>query len=84
MKRWSLKTKYDCSFWSSANCYKEFSMINDGNKSSLHKCIISHQHVIQYPTENDYITAKFDDGNGGLKTEISQRVLLQVFFINYL
>ena len=78
MKRRSLKSKQYFSFWSSAKHRKGFSKINDSVKSSLQKWIISHPHVIQYAITNDYITVKFDDGNGGVKTEIRQEVLLQV------
>ena len=35
--------------------------------------------MIQYHIENYYITVKFNDGNGGLKTELRQKVLLQVY-----
>ena len=34
--------------------------------------------MIQYPIENDYITVEFDDRNGWVKTELRQKVLLQV------
>ena len=34
--------------------------------------------MIQYPIENDHIKFKFDYGNGGVKTELCQKVLLRV------
>ena len=34
--------------------------------------------MIQSNIGNDYITVKFDDGNGGVKNEIRQNVPLQV------
>ena len=40
--------------------------------------MISHPHVIPYPIANHYIKFKFDDGIRVAKTEISQKVLLQV------
>ena len=39
---------------------------------------VSHPHIIQYPIENDYIIVKFDYGMRGVKTELHQKVLLQV------
>ena len=36
--------------------------------------------MIQYPIVNYYITIKFDDGNGGVKTEPNQKVIFQVSF----
>ena len=68
MKRQELKAKQDCSFWPSAKLHKWFSKINDSVKSSLKKWKISHPRVILSPIINDYITVKFDDGNGGVKT----------------
>ena len=37
-----------------------------------------HPHVILYPVANYYIKFKFDDGIRVAKTEIRQRVILQV------
>ena len=36
--------------------------------------------MIQSAIENCYITVKFDNGNGGLKTELCHKVLLQLSF----
>ena len=54
------------------------SIINDSVKSYLQTWIISHPHVIKYPIANDYSTVNFNDGNGGTKTELRQKVLIQV------
>ena len=55
-----------------------FSKINDSVKYSLQKWIIYHSHLIKYPIVNDYIAVKFDDGNGGVKTELRHKLLLRV------
>ena len=52
MKRRALKDKDGCSFWLSEKHRKGFSKINDSVKSSLQKCMESHQHVIKYPIKN--------------------------------
>ena len=52
--------------------------MNDSVNYSLQKWIISHPHVIQYPIKNYFIAIKFDDGNGGVKTELRQKVIPQV------
>ena len=78
MKRRALKDKKDFSFWSSEKCCKVFSNINDGFNSSLWKCLIYLPHVIPYTIASDYIKVKFYDGNGVVKTEIRQKVLLQI------
>ena len=41
--------------------------------------MISHPHVIPYPVANYDIKFKFDDGIRVAKTEIRQKVLLQVY-----
>ena len=79
MNRQALKDEQDCSFWSPAKRCKGFKEINYIVKSYLQKWIICHQRVMQSTIFNYYITVKFDDGNGGLKTELSQKVLLQVY-----
>ena len=78
MKRWELKTKDDCSFWSSAKFCKVFSKINYSVNSSLQKWIIYHTHLIQSPIVNDYIKVKFDDRNGGVNNELCQKVFIQL------
>ena len=78
MKRRALKDKKYFSFWSSEKCCKVFSNINDGFNSSLWKCLIYLPHVIPSPIASDYIKVKFYDGNGVVKTEIRQKVLLHV------
>ena len=62
MKLRALKSKDDCSCWSSEKRLKEFSKINDSVMSSLQNWMISHLHVMQYLIANDYITVKFVDG----------------------
>ena len=52
--------------------------MNDIVNSCLQRWIISHPHVIQSPIANYYITVKFDDGNGGVNTELFQKVLIHV------
>ena len=79
MKWQSLKDKRDCLFWSSAKRRKGFTNINDSDKSSLQKWIIYQPNVLQYPIANDCIKVKFDNVNGGVKTELNQKVLLQVY-----
>ena len=74
-----LKYKQDCLFCSSEKRRKIFAKINDSVKSSLKKWIISHPHVIKYSIANDYISVKFDYGNGRVNTELRQKVLLQVY-----
>ena len=69
----ALKYKQDCLFCSSEKRREGFAKINDSVKSSLKKWIISHPQVIQYPITNDYIKVK-----RVMKTEICQKVLLQV------
>ena len=78
MKRRTLKTKDDCSFWSYEKRRKGFSIINYIVKSSLQKWITSHTHEIKYPIEKYYITVKCDDIIRVLKTELRQKVLLRV------
>ena len=78
MKGQALKAKDDSSFWSSAKRRNLFFKINDSVKYSLQKWIIYHLHVIKYPIVNYYITFKFDDGIIVVKTEIHQKVILQV------
>ena len=78
MKRWALKAKQDCSFWSSEKCRKGFSKINYSVKFALQKWIIYHPHVIQYTIANDYIKVRFYDGHVGVKTKLCQNVLIQV------
>ena len=78
MKWKALKDKEDCSFWSSTNCCKYVSNTIDSVKSAYQKWIISHPHVIHFPIAYDCIKMNFDDGNIGSKTELCQRVLLQV------
>ena len=60
-----MKSKQDCSFWSSKKCRKWFSKINESVNSSLYKWVISHPNVIQSNISNGQITVKFDDENGG-------------------
>ena len=74
----ALKAKQDCSFWSSAKPRKGFSKINYSVKYSLQRWIISHPHVIQSHISNDCITVKFDGENGGVNTELLQKVILRV------
>ena len=62
-----------------AKLRKGFLKINDSVKYYLEKWIISHPHVIQYPIESNCIEVKFDDGNRGVKTELSQKVILQLY-----
>ena len=83
MKLRALEAKDDCSFWSSAKCPKGFSKINDSVKSSLQKRIISHPLLIQSTIENDWVTVKFYNGIIGVKTELCQKVLLQVSVREY-
>ena len=52
-----MKSKQDCSFWSSKKCRKWFSKINER--------VISHPNVIQSNISNGQTTVKFDDENGG-------------------
>ena len=59
-------------FWSSAKPLKRFSNNIDSVKSSYHP------HDIQSPIENNYITANFDDVIRWVKTELQEKVLLQV------
>ena len=40
---------------------------------------IYHPNVIQSPIENDDNKVKFNDKNGGVKTELRQKVLLQLY-----
>ena len=40
---------------------------------------LSHTHVTQYTIEKYYITVKFDYGIRGVKTELRQKVLIQVY-----
>ena len=63
-------------FLSSAKCHERFSKMNDSVKLSLKKWVIYHPRVIQYSIVNYYITVGFDDGNGGVKTELHQKFLL--------
>ena len=84
MKRQALKSNQDCSFWSSAKLCKEFTKINDGVKSSLQKWIISHLNVIQSNIENYYIKVKFDDGIGGVKTEVRKKCFSNYLSVNYI
>ena len=35
--------------------------------------------MIQSPIENDYITVRFDDVNGGVNTELRHKVLIQLY-----
>ena len=58
------------------NVRKGFSKIKDIVKYSLQNWIISHRHVIQSHIPKDYIKVNFDDVNGGVKTEIRQKVLI--------
>ena len=44
----------------------------------LQKWILSHSRMIQSPIENDCIKVKFHYGNGGVKTELHLKVLIQV------
>ena len=78
MKIRALKAKQDFSFWSYAKRRKVFSKINDSDKSSLQKEIIYRPNVIQSPNENDFIKVVFYHINGGVKTELLQKLLLQV------
>ena len=78
MKWKALKAKQDCEFWSSTRRCKGFSKTNDSVKYSIQNWIIYHPHVIKYPISNDYITVNCYDGIRGLKTEIRQKVILQV------
>ena len=80
MKQRALKSKDDCSFWSSAKRRRQFSKINDSVKSSIQNEIISHPSVIKSPIEIYYIAVKFDDGIRGVNTELRQKVILQVSF----
>ena len=61
------------------NSEKVFWKINDSVKSSLQKWIISYPRTVQSHIVNYYIKVNFDDGNGVVKTELRQQVLLQVF-----
>ena len=70
MKCQALKAKQDSSLWSSAKHPTGFSKINDSVKSSLKKWIISHTLVIHFTIANDYVTVKFDYGNGVANTEL--------------
>ena len=81
MKWQALKYKQDCSFLSPAKFRKIFSKINDIIKSSLLKWIICHTHLIQSPISNDHSIVNFDDLNGGVNTELHQKVLLQVYVL---
>ena len=53
-------------------------MIIDHFKSALQKWILSHPNVILFSIVNDYMKVKLDDRNEGTKTELHQKVLLQV------
>ena len=79
MKQQALKSKQDCSFWSSKNAVK-FSNISDSVKSDLQKWIMLYPHIIQYLISNYYIILKLDDVNGVSNTELHHKVLLQVFY----
>ena len=57
---------------------KIFLKINDTVKYLLKKRTISRPHVIPYPISNDNTIVNFDDVIRGVKTEIRQKVLLQV------
>ena len=56
-----------------------FFKINESVKSDHQKWIISHTHVIQFSITNDYIKVNFDNGDGGLMTEVRQKIILQVY-----
>ena len=53
--------------------------INDIVKSILQEGIISHPHMNNFPSTNNYIKVEFDDGNWGVKNKLCQKVLLQVY-----
>ena len=38
--------------------------------------------MIQSPIINDYIKVNLDDGNGGEKTELSHKILLQIYVLD--
>ena len=63
MKRWALKDKGNCSFWSSAKRCKGISIINNTVKSFLQQWVISYPYVIKSPISNDYVTANLDGVN---------------------
>ena len=78
MKRRALGAKQDCSFWSYAKRCEEFSKISDSINYPLQKWMISNSRMIQSTIKNNFITVKFDGENGGVNTELRQKVLLQV------
>ena len=58
---------------------KGFLKANDCVKYSLQNRIIYTLHGIELPIAKYYITGNFDDGNGGVNTELSQKVILQLY-----
>ena len=38
--------------------------------------------MIKPPIKNDYIKVNLDDGNGGEKTELSHKILLQIYVLD--
>ena len=52
--------------------------MNDSVNYALQKWILSHPHIIQYPTTNDFIKEKLYDRNLGAKTKIHHEVLLKI------
>ena len=65
-------------FWSSEKRHKGFKRINDKVKSSLQKLTLSHTDMIWYPIVNDYIKLRLYEIYEGAKTQLRQKVLLQV------
>ena len=65
-------------FWSSEKWRKRFSKIDNIVKYDFKKWILSHPYVIQHSFANDYIMVKLYDRNGWAKTELHQKVILQV------
>ena len=63
-----MKPKQDSYFWLSVKLRRYFSNIEDCVKSAIHKWIISHPQVIQYPIYNDIIRLNIDGKNGVTNT----------------
>ena len=52
--------------------------MDDSVKSTLHRWVIFHTHVIQCPIANVYFQVNLVSGNGGPKTKQLQKVFLHV------